>query len=203
MIWQTIYYDNPQAMNYVEAFTSRATDDGISVVGGQGTSPDVAVVVIGEEGYTHGTQWADKNPNIPEDQLDAIRDFADRGIPVVTVVISPRPYVLTEVLNLSSDVMLVYRGGNGIAQATAEICFGDFNLTGKLPFQLPRSQDQIGIDNLNNQTEHWELPYDIGATEAERAEIIQLTENDLSIPATYGDPLFQYGYGIDDIHAVQ
>jgi hypothetical protein len=28
------------------------------------TNPKVAVVVIGEKGYTHGTEWADKNPNI-------------------------------------------------------------------------------------------------------------------------------------------
>lgn len=203
VIWQSIYYDNPQAMNYLQAFTSRASGNGISVVGGQGTSPDVAVVVIGEEGYTHGTQWADKNPNIPDDQLNAIRDFSNRGIPVITVVITPRPYVLTEVVNISSAVMLVYRGGNGIAQATAELCFGDYNPTGKLPFQLPRSQDQIGTDNLNNQIEHWELPYDIGATDAERDEIIGLMENDLPIPPTFGDPLFQYGYGIQDIHTIE
>lgn len=197
VIWQSIYYENPQAMNYVEAFTNRASNDGITVLSGQGTSPDVAIVVIGEQSYTHGTEWEDKDPNIPVEQLDAIKDFASRGIPVVTVVISPRPYVLTEVVDLSAAVMLVYRGGNGIAQATAELCFGDYNPSGKLPFQLPRSQDQIGTDDLSNQIEHWELPYDIGATDAEREEIIELMANDLPIEPIYGDPLFQYGYGID------
>ena len=142
-------------MNYVDAFTQRASNDGLTVISGQGIAPDVAVVVIGEQAYTHGTEWDDKNPNIPEDQIDIIRDFANRNIPVITVVISPRPYVLTEVTELSSAVMLVYRGGNGIAQATAELCFGDYNPSGKLPFQLPRSQDQVGTDNLNDQVEHW------------------------------------------------
>ena len=87
--------------------------------------------------------------------------------------------------------------------ATAELCFGDYNLRVKLPFHLPRSQDQIGTDNPNDQIEHWELPHDIHATQAEREEIIQLKEGDLPIPATFGDPLFQYGYGIDNIHAIQ
>ncbi len=203
VIWQSIYYENPQAMDYVEAFASRATDDGITVISGQGTSPDVAVVVIGEQSYTHGTEWEDKDPNIPEEQLDSIRDFADRGIPVITVVISPRPYVLTEVVELSSAVMLVYRGGNGIAQATAELCFGDYNPSGKLPFQLPRSQDQIGTDDLTDQVEHWELPYDIGATDEEREEIINLMANDSVIEPIYGDPLFQYGYGIEEFSTLK
>jgi beta-glucosidase len=203
VIWQSIYYDNPQTMNYVEAFVNRASANGINVVGGQGTNPNVAVVVIGELSYTHGTDWADKDPDIPADQLDAIRDFSNRGIPVITVVISPRPYVLTEVVNLSAAVMLVYRGGNGIAQATAELCFGDYNPSGKLPFQLPRSQDQVGTDVATDQIEHWELPYDIGASDAERAEIINLMANNQSIPATFGNPLFQYGEGIDNIYTIK
>ena len=43
-----------------------------------------------------------------------------------------------------------------------------------------------------------ELPYDIGATEEERAEIIDLMANDLPIEPIYGDPLFQYGFGLEN-----
>ena len=145
--------------------------------------------------YTHGTEWADKNPNIPEEQLQAIRDFKNAGLKVITAVILPRPYVLTEVIDLSDAVMVVYRGGNGIMQAVAEVIFGDFSPTGKLPFQLPRSQEQVGTDNPNNQIEKWELPYDIGASATERALIRTAMQNDLPVPLS-GDPLFQYGFGL-------
>ena len=198
VIWQSVFYDNPQTMNYFEAFAARSAGTGIAVVGGLGNNPNVAIVVIGEQGYTHGTEWADKDPDIPADQVNAIRDFYNRGIPVVTVVISPRPYVLTEIMDISSAVMLVYRGGNGIAQATAELCFGDFMPSGRLPFQLPRSQDQVGTDDLTNQIEHWELPYDIGATDAEREQIIYYMENDLPVPTDWGDPLYPYGWGLQN-----
>jgi len=196
VIWQSIYYSNPQAKNYLKAFQDRAAGTGANVVLNDASTAKVAVVVIGEKSYTHGTEWEDKNPVIPDAQLNIIKGFRNRGIKVVTVVITPRPYVLSDVINNSDAVMLVYRGGNGIAQATAELSYGDYNPAGKLPFQLPRSVDQIGTDNVNNQKEHWELPYDLGATDAQRIQIRAAIEADQAVPTTYGDPLYAYGYGI-------
>jgi beta-glucosidase-like glycosyl hydrolase len=208
VIWQSIYYDNPQAKTYLQAITDRAAQSGMETenhtasapAGGAnvpiGSQTKVAVVVIGENAYTHGTEWEDKNPNVPEAQMQAIRAFKDAGLKVITVVILPRPYVLTEVVEISDAVMLVYRGGNGIAQAAAECIFGDFSPSGKLPFQLPRSQAQLGTDDENNQLERWELPYDVGASETERALIRSAMEQDLPIAPVYGDPLFQYGFGL-------
>ncbi|NDV46808.1 T9SS C-terminal target domain-containing protein [Paludibacter sp. 221] len=196
VIWQSIYYDNPQAKTYVKAVTDRATEDGIEVYQDNSDNPKVAVVVIGEQGYTHGTEWDGKNPNIPEAQLAVIRDFKNRGIKVITVVILPRPYVLTPVVEMSDAILAVYRGGNGIGQAVAECIFGDFAPTGKLPFQMPRSDAQIGTDDLNNQIERWELPYDLGATAYERELIRNHIDRGEQVPPIYGDPLFHYGYGI-------
>jgi beta-glucosidase-like glycosyl hydrolase len=200
VIWQSVYYDNPQAKTYLQAIKERATKEGITVLDNTG-SADVAVVVIGENAYTHGTDWDDKNPNIPEEQLSVISDLHRNGTKVITVVILPRPYVLTPVVEMSEAVMVVYRGGNGIGQAVAECLFGDFSPAGKLPFQLPRSSEQVGLDNLDKYrtdttTERWELPYDIGATDAQRAQIREKIANDEQIPPIFGNPLFQYGFGL-------
>jgi beta-glucosidase len=200
VIWQSIYYSNPQAKNYLKAFQDRAASKGVNVFLNDNSTGKVAIVVIGEQGYTHGTEWVDKNPVIPADQLSVIQNFRSRGIPVVTVVITPRPYVLTDVLSISNAVMLVYRGGNGIAQATAELCFGDYTPTGKLPFQLPRSVDQIGTDNTTDQKERWELPYDLGATDAERTQIRSYIANNQTVPTTFGNPLLPYGYGLQNFN---
>jgi beta-glucosidase len=196
VIWQSIYYNNPQAKTYLKAFQDKAATKGVNVFLNDNASAKVAIVVIGEQSYTHGTEWADKNPNIPADQVAVIQNFKNRGIPVVTVVLTPRPYVLTNILSISNAVMLVYRGGNGIAQATAELSFGDFNPSGKLPFQLPRSTDQIGTDNTTDQKEKWELPYDLGATDAERSQIRNYIANNQTVPTTFGNPLLPYGYGL-------
>jgi beta-glucosidase len=200
VIWQSIYYSNPQAKNYLKAFQDRAASKGVNVFLNDNATGKVAIVVIGEQGYTHGTEWADKNPVIPADQLAVIQGFRSRNIPVVTVVITPRPYVLTDVISISNAVMLVYRGGNGIAQATAELCFGDYTPTGKLPFQLPRSVAQIGTDNTTDQKERWELPYDLGATDAERTQIRSYIANNQTVPTTFGNPLLPYGYGLQNFN---
>ena len=198
VIWQSIYYDNQQVKNYFQAINEIGTQKGARVYKDKSNNPKVAVVVIGEESYTHGTQWADKNPNIPEEQLAVIRDFYEAGVKVITVVILPRPYVLTPVMEMSDAILAVYRGGNGIGQAVAECIFGDFIPSGKLPFQMPRSQEQVGTDDLRNQIEKWELPYDIGATDYERELIRSYIDQDQPVPPIFGDPLFQYGYGLQN-----
>ncbi len=195
-IWQSIYYDDNQAKTYTQAISERGATAGIKVYQDSCANPKVAVVVIGEKGYTHGTEWADKNPNIPADQLAIIQKFHNKGVKVVTVILTPRPYVLTPLVDISDAILLVYRGGTGIGQATASLIFGDYQPSGRLPFQLPKSDTQLGTDNLNNIVERWELPYDIGATEAERIQIRNYIKQGLTVPPVFGDPLYQYGFGM-------
>jgi beta-glucosidase len=197
VIWQSIYYDDPQAKTYVQAITERGAKDGLKVSANSSANPKVAVVLIGEKSYTHGTEWPGKNPNIPADQLAIIQKFHDAGLKVITVIITPRPYVLTPLIDNSDAIMLVYRGGTGIGQATAACIFGDYSPTGRLPFQEPRSDAQIGPDDkLADAKEKWDLPYDLGATDAERAQIRAYIDKGEHVPPIFGDPLFQYGFGL-------
>lgn len=197
VIWQSIYHDNPAAKSYFQGIKERA-GSGVNVVLDDADTAKAAVVVIGEKSYTHGTEWPDKQVTIPDDQVAQIDKFYNRGIPVVAVIVMPRPYVLTDILNKCAAVVVVYRPGNGGGLATSQLLFGDYLPTGKLPFQLPRSADQVGTDVPTNQLERWDLPYDIGATDAERAEIRNYINNDLPVPTNFGNPLFPYGYGLQN-----
>jgi len=197
VIWQSIYHDNPAAKTYYQGIKDRA-GAGVNVVLNDAASAKAAVVVIGEKSYTHGTEWPDKLPTIPADQVAQVDKFYNRGIPVVCAIVMPRPYVLTDIVNKCSAIVVLYRPGNGGGLATAQLLFGDYMPTGRLPFQLPRSVDQIGTDNVNNQLEKWDLPYDIGATEAQRAEIRNYINNNQPVPTNYGNPLYPYGYGLQN-----
>ncbi len=197
-IWQSIYYDDPLVKNHLQAITERGTKDGLKVYQDASTNPKVAVVVIGEHSYTHGTEWADKNPNIPADQLSIIQGFHDKGVKVITVINSPRPYVLTNLLDISDAILLIYRGGTGIGEATAGLIFGDYLPTGRTPWQLPRSLAQLGADDTNSMVEKWDLPYDVGANASERSLIRGYIDRGEAVPPIFGDPLFQYGYGLQD-----
>lgn len=200
-IWHTAYADVLGPDTHLKAIDARAQQDGVNVVADNGANAKIAVVFIGEKSNTHATEWDKTNPNIPDYQLDIIKGYKQQGLKVVTVVISPRPYVLTEVEELSDALMLIYRGGNGAFRATAECLFGDFAPSGKLPYQLPKSQDQIGTDDLTNQIEKWDLPYDFGATGYEREMIRGYIERDEIVPPVFGDPLFQYGSGLQGFGA--
>lgn len=194
VIWQSIYYDDPQAFTYYEAIKTRAA--GINVTLGDVANEKVAVVVIGEQSYTHGTEWDEKDPHIPVEQVNIIRQYRDQGVPVVCAIISPRPYILTEIDSLCDAIICLWRPGTAAGQALAQLLFGDFEPSGRLPFQLPKHIDQIGSDNVNDQVEQWELPYDLGATEEEREEIRWYMANNLEVPTNYGDPLYPYGFGL-------
>jgi beta-glucosidase-like glycosyl hydrolase len=197
VIWQSIYHDNTEAKSYYQGVKDRAGAS-INVVLNDATTAKAAVVVIGEKSYTHGTEWPDKQITFPADQVAQIDKFYNRGIPVIAVVVMPRPYVLTDILSKCAAVVVVYRPGNGGGLATSQLLFGDYQPKGKLPFQLPRSVDQVGTDVITNQLEKWDLPYDLGATDAQRAEIRNYINNNQPVPTNYGNPLFPYGYGLQN-----
>ena len=219
VIWQAIYYNDPQnkVKTFVQHIKDKATPRGINVFqqdtdcpynpasdtnrgdsNPQASNPKVAILFIGERSGTHGSDWGDKTADISKEQLDILRKYKNMGVKVVSVVLMQRQYVLTEVAELSDAVLCVYRGGNGITQAIAECLFGEFAPSGKLPFQIPRSMEQVGgNDGASSQVERWDLPYDLGATEAQRTIIRNQIANDLPVTPT-GNPLFQYGHGLQN-----
>jgi hypothetical protein len=119
---------------------------------------------------------------------------------VVVLLTLPRPYVISDWNGLANAIVVTYRGGEEVGPAAASLLFGDYTPSGKLPWQLPRSMDQIlvpgGADVLADAVENWDLPYDLGATAAERADIRARIDAGQTIPTTYGNPLYPYGAGL-------
>ena len=52
-----------------------------------------------------------------------------------------------------------------------------------------------GSDVLADAIERWDLPYDLGATAAQRNEIRARIDAGQTVPTTYGNPLYPYGAG--------
>jgi beta-glucosidase len=205
-IWTSYFHDEYGAQTMFQAIKTRGDENGFNVLLDDAANPQAAIAIVGEPTYTHGTMYDTEKPyihdayydisNTYEHDLSTLEDLHARGIPLVVVVIMPRPYVLNDILEMADAVLIAYRPGDGGGPALSQVLFGDYPPTGRLPWQLPRSMEQIGTDDLANQQEKWDLPFDLGATAGERQEIrnkIALGEDILPV---YGDPLFQYGYGI-------
>jgi hypothetical protein len=158
------------------------------------------VLALGEPSYTHATSWVKEQPYLPADQLALIQSFKSQGIPVVVLLTMARPYVISEWNTLADAIVVNYRGGEEVGPAAASLLFGDYTPRGRLPWQLPRSLDQVlkpgGTDTLADAVENWDLPYDLGATAAERADIRAKINAGQSVPSSYGNPLYPYGAGL-------
>jgi beta-glucosidase-like glycosyl hydrolase len=213
--WRSDFHNNDFGSKTIyQAISARAAQDGITVyknAAPTGATVAAAIVVVGESYYTHGTYWDKNSPYLPDDpigpphdtndapQYGIIQAFRSNNVPTTTICLLPRPYVLTNVAAFSDALMVVYRPGDEGGPAIAETLFGDHTPSGKTPWQLPRGMDQVGIDdpaNWNSQPDKWDLPFDLGATTAELGQIRAEIAAGLPVPPTTGDPLFQYGSGI-------
>jgi beta-glucosidase len=196
-IWTSYFHANYGSQTMWQAIRTRAQQAGLNAyLDTAPTTPKAAIVIAGEASYTHGTNWIKEQPYLPADQRALIENLRAQGVPVVVVYIMPRPYVITWESQNVDAIVVAYRPGEGGAPALAELLFGDYEPTGRLPFQLPRDMNQVGTDVESNQLERWDLPYDLGATEAERQDIRNRIAAGQPIPTTYGNPLYPFGFGI-------
>jgi beta-glucosidase-like glycosyl hydrolase len=199
--FQPLYGDKTMA----QAITERGQQAGLSVVVDTSFAPAnqgyaAAVVVVGERSYTHGTAWDKEAPYLPPEERGLITHLTAQNIPFVIVYIMPRPYVIEFEAAQANAIVAAYRPGGGGGPAVARLLFGDIKPQGKLPFQLPRNMAQVGNDQYPEIGELWDIPYDLGATAAERQQIRNLINAGQPVPPTFGNPLFQYGAGFSNFN---
>jgi beta-glucosidase-like glycosyl hydrolase len=199
-VWTSFFHQEYGSQSIVDAIRARAGQAGVNVALGSAPNPRLAVVAVGEASYTHGTNWVKEQPFLPPDQLAVIRSLQQQQIPVVVVLVLPRPYVITEWVGLASAIVVTYRGGEEMGPALASLLFGDYQPSGRLPWQLPRALGDVlrpgGTDTPADAVEHWDLPYDLAATDAQRADIRARINANQTVPTNYGNPLYPYGAGL-------
>ena len=144
--WQGEMGNTTDGTTILEAIRS-AVNDETSVeysVDGKGVTGDVAVVVIGEKPYAE-MEGDSKDLKIAKEDLDVISRFSDKNIPVVVVLLSGRPMIVTEELDEWDGFIAAWLPGTEGA-GVADVLFGDYNPTGKLSFSWPKNMDQFPIN---------------------------------------------------------
>lgn len=102
------------------------------------------ILVIGEKSGTHEPSWGSANLEFPEDQVALMQALDAAGANVVAVVLMNRAYVMTNVAEKCDSVLLAYRPGVTCgADAVVGALYGETPITGRLPFQIPRSMEQV------------------------------------------------------------
>lgn len=133
----------------LEALTAKAGESSVSYIAEAADVPAdltgvTAIAVIGEASGTHEPAWGSASLEFPQEQTELVRALREAGANVVEVVLMNRPYVMTEMAELADSVLLAYRPGVTCgAQAVADALFGETPITGRTPFQIPRSMEQV------------------------------------------------------------
>jgi beta-glucosidase len=106
---------------------------------------DVAIVVIGETPYAEGS-GDDSDLSLGSTNITCLNNVLGSGVPMVVVLVSGRPLMISDYIeNWDAFVAAWLPGteGNGVA----DVLFGDYNFTGKLPHTWPRTISQVPINN--------------------------------------------------------
>lgn len=104
---------------------------------------DVVVAAVGESrGMSHESS-SRTDLNIPENQRELIRALKATGKPLVLVLMNGRPLSILEEKEQADAILETWFSGTEGGNAIADVLFGDYNPSGKLPITIPRSVGQI------------------------------------------------------------
>ncbi|CAM3473225.1 glycoside hydrolase family 3 N-terminal domain-containing protein [Isoptericola cucumis] len=151
--------DHAGAGGRVEASTIRDADAVVVVVGGTShRSYDDAFAdngaIAGRAGQATGGEGVDlADVSLPAGQdelVRAVRDATDA--PLVAVVVSGRPHVLTDVLEVADAVLWAGYPGPWGGEAVADVLTGRAEPTGHLPMTLPRHPGVVPVRHNDRQT---------------------------------------------------
>jgi beta-glucosidase len=145
------------------------------VKGTQGTpaKADVGIVVVGERPYAEGV-GDEADPKLSQKDVVLIEQMRQRAEKVVVVMMTGRPIEITEQLPLAEAWVAAWlpgTEGNGVA----DVLFGDYEFTGKLPYTWQRWNSQLPFDFENLPSSGCDaplFPYDYGLTTKAKSSLI-------------------------------
>ena len=111
---------------------------------------DVAIIVIGENPYAEFFGDIDHESNqlkltLTEEHQKYINTYQEKGVKTVVVLVSGRPLVVTSQIDKTDAFVAAWLLGSE-GDGVAEVLFGDYNFSGKLPHSWPTS-----IENFKNK----------------------------------------------------
>lgn len=128
----------------IQNTVSSGTQVTYSLDGNGAAGADVAVVVIGETPYAEGA--GDRsNLNLSSEDAIAITNVNNSGVPMVLILVSGRPLIITPVLGICDAILAAWLPGSE-GQGVADVLFGDYNPSGKLSHSWPADMAQIPIN---------------------------------------------------------
>jgi len=109
---------------------------------------DAAIVVLGDKsGFTPECTCGETRDSatlrLPHRQEDLILRVCEKDVPVIVVLITGRPYNVSNIVDKVNAIIQCWKPGERGAEAIVQVLMGKYNPRGKLPMTFPRSVGQI------------------------------------------------------------
>lgn len=121
---------------------------------------EAAVVVIGELPYAEGAGDR-RDLSLSQQDIAVVKNVKQAGIPVITILLSGRPMIIGPAVDASDAFVAAWLPGSE-GQGVADVLFGDYQPTGKLPHTWPKSMEQIPINVGDPAADKALFPYGYG-----------------------------------------
>ena len=129
---------------------------------------DVAVLVLGENSFRHDWKNKTTGENIDRStlqlsgrQLELFNKVKNTGKPVVVVYISGSLISEPTIEKNASATVFAWEPGSFGGQAIAEVLFGDYNPSGKLPVTFPRTVGQLQMVYNHKPSQYFHKYHDV------------------------------------------
>ncbi|WP_157075170.1 beta-glucosidase BglX [Erythrobacter sp. AP23] len=165
-------------------FADEGKTDGFAEALALAEESDVIVAAMGEKWDMTGEAASRTSLDLPGNQQALLEQLVATGKPVVLVMMSGRPNSITWADEHVDAILHAWYPGTQGGHAVADVLFGDYNPSGKLPVTFPRNVGQVPIHYDMKNTGR---PIELGAPGAKYVSRYLNTPN---------DPLYRFGYGL-------
>ncbi|OCX52745.1 glycosyl hydrolase [Mucilaginibacter sp. PPCGB 2223] len=106
---------------------------------------DVVIMAVGEAYDMSGEAKSRTNIHLPGVQEKLIKAVKATGKPVIVLVMAGRPLIFNWTANNVNSILYTWWLGSEAGNAMADVIFGDYNPSGKLPMSFPRAEGQLPL----------------------------------------------------------
>lgn len=119
--------------------------DGFAEAVAVANQADVVILSIGEKRDMSGEAKSRSNLRLPGVQEELIKAIQATGKPIVVLINAGRPLIFNYTADTVPAILYTWWLGTEAGNAIADVLFGDYNPSGKLPMSFPREEGQIPI----------------------------------------------------------
>ena len=106
---------------------------------------DIVIMVLGEDGFQSGEGRSRTDIGLPGVQQELLEEVYKVNKNIVLVLMNGRPLNINWADNNIPSIVEAWQLGSQTGNAVAQVLYGDYNPSGKLPMSFPRSVGQIPI----------------------------------------------------------